>query len=57
MSNLMPKGDPLAFQRLWDEDPYAIQRTGALAWLGERYLLAQPINKPVQSKRRQLENA
>jgi len=53
----MPKGDPLAFQRLWDEDPYAIQRTGALAWLGERYLLAQPINKPVQSKRRQLENA
>jgi hypothetical protein len=34
----------LAFQRLWPQDPYAVQRTGALKWLGDRYLLARPIN-------------
>jgi hypothetical protein len=35
---------PCYFQRLWPEDPYAVQRTGALKWLGDRYLLARPIN-------------
>ena len=57
MIKLLSNGDPLAFQRLWDKDPYAVRRTGALAWLGDRYLLAQPINKPTQSKNKRLENA
>lgn len=34
----------LAFQRQWEDDPYAIQRTRALSWLGDRYLCARPIN-------------
>jgi hypothetical protein len=36
----------LAFLKQWESDPYAIARTAALSWLGDRYLLAQPINQP-----------
>jgi hypothetical protein len=35
----------LAFLKQWESDPYAIARTAALSWLGDRYLLAQPINQ------------
>jgi hypothetical protein len=31
-----------AFRRQWDNDPYAVARTAALNWLGDRYLLAKP---------------
>lgn len=34
-----------AFTKHWPDDPYAVARTGALNWLGDKYLLAQPINK------------
>lgn len=34
----------IAFRRHWDNDPYAVARTAALNWLGDRYLLAAPIN-------------
>ena len=33
------------FQRLWPSDPYAVARTGALRWLGDRYLLAKPVKR------------
>jgi len=34
-----------SFERKWDNDPYAIQRTRALKWLGDRWLLARPVTK------------
>ena len=40
-----------ALLKLWPDDPYAVRRTAALKWLGERYLLARPINrKKVEAK-------
>lgn len=33
------------FPRLWDNDPYAAKRAGAVRWLGERWLLAQPLKR------------
>lgn len=36
----------IPFTHQWADDPYAIQRERALRWLGDRYLLAQPITKP-----------
>lgn len=41
----MVKGLPQAFLKQWPDDPYAIRRTAALSWLGDRYLLSAPINK------------
>ncbi len=33
------------FARLWDDDKYAIQRTHAIRWLGDRYLCFKPVNR------------
>jgi hypothetical protein len=47
-----------AFERKWDSDPYTVRRTAALHWLGDRYILAHPINrKPETSHNRKTENA
>ena len=48
---------PPAFLRQWDEDPYAVKRAAALSWLGERYLLARPVPKKLETQtNRKLEN-
>jgi hypothetical protein len=35
---------PRAFLKQWPGDPYAVRRTAALSWLGDRYLFARHIN-------------